>query len=52
MVSSFFVQKGCFSCLERDFSNYFFADIFIFGAYFENLFQIFDFQILHIHKKN
>ena len=39
-VSSLFVQKWCFSCLERDFSKYLLAGIFLFGANFQNLFQI------------
>ena len=38
--SSLFVQKLCFSCFDRDFSKYFFAGIFLFGANFHNLFQI------------
>ena len=38
--SSLFVQKWCFSCFERDFSKYFSANIFYFGANFQNLFQI------------
>ena len=39
-VSSLFVQKWCFSSLERDFSKYFSANIFLFGANFQNLFRI------------
>ena len=38
--SSLFVQKWCFSCFERDFSKYFFANIFLFGANSQNLFRI------------
>ena len=40
-VSSLFVQKWCFSCLERDFYKYFFAGSFLFGANFQNLFRIY-----------
>ena len=45
-----FVQKWCFSCWERDFSIYFFASTFLFGANFQKSFQIYQFQIFHIHK--
>ena len=37
-VSSLFVQKWCFSFLERDFSIHLVAGIFLFGANFQNLF--------------
>ena len=39
-LSSLFVQEWCFSCLEKDFSKYFLAGIFVFGANFQNLFRI------------
>ena len=39
-VSSLFVQKWCFSCLERDFSKYCLASIFVYGANFQKMFRI------------
>ena len=44
---SLFVQKWCFSRLEKDFLKYFFANIFHFGS----CFKFNDFHIVHIHKK-
>ena len=32
-------SKWCFSCLERDYSKYFFTSNFLFGANFQNSFQ-------------
>ena len=40
-----FVQKWCFSCLEKDFSKYFITSAFLFGANFQNSFQIYLFPI-------
>ena len=39
--SSLFVQKWCFSYLDKYFSKLIFASIFLFGANFQNLFRIY-----------
>ena len=46
-----FVQKWWFSCLERDFSKYFFTRIFLFGANFQNSFKIYQFPIFAYTQK-
>ena len=50
-VSSFFVQKWCFSRLEKDFSKYFLQEFFFLVLTSRICFRFKHFLILHIHKK-